>query len=98
MAIEKLGIRLENEANITLAGASFAEIILFEHLRVENLRRCVAALGVANPNGGDELLTEIAVQLQAMQNASAGVRQEHLRVAHAQGLRFEIVPTADELH
>lgn len=98
MSIEKLGIRLANEANITLAGAAFAELIAFEHLRTENLRRCIAALAEANPGGADERLAEIALQLQVMQNASDGVRREHLRVAKAQGLRFDIVPAAGEMH
>jgi hypothetical protein len=99
MTIEKMGVRVSNpDQNINLEGASFAELVLFEHLRTENLRRCVAALGTLNHDGGDELLAEIAAQLQAMANASAGVRQEHMRVAHAQGLRFEIVPARGELH
>lgn len=99
MTIEKLGVRVANpEQNINLEGTSFAELVLFEHLRVENLQRCVAALGKLNHDGGDEPLAEIAAQLQAMANASAGVRQEHLRVAHAQGLRFEIAPSPGELH
>lgn len=99
MSIESLGVRVTNpEQNINLEGKTYADLILFEHLRVENLRRCVAALGTLNNDGGDELLAEIAAQLQAMANASAGVRQEHLRVARAQGLRFEIVPAAGDLH
>lgn len=98
MSIKKLGIRLANEANITLPGAAFAELIAFEHMRVENLRRCIASLTAANPGGADERLTEIAVHLQVMENASDGVRREHLRVARAQGLRFDIVPAAGEVH
>lgn len=97
--IESLGVRVINsEQNITLEGKTYADLILFEHLRVENLRRCVAALGVANPHAVNELLIEVQTQLQAMQNASAGVLHEHLCAARAQGLRFEIVPQPDELH
>lgn len=98
-AIEKLGVRVSNpEQSISLDGKSFADLVLFEHLRTENLRRCVAALGTLNPDGGEEVLAEVAVQLQVMANASAGMLGEHLRVAHAQGLRFETVPTPGELH
>ncbi len=98
-AIEKLGVRVSNpEQAITLEGKSFADLVLFEHLRTENLRRCLVALAALNQDGGDELLAEVAIQLQAMANASAGVLGEHLRIAQAQGLRFEIVPTLGELH
>lgn len=99
MSIESLGVRVTNpEQSINIEGPSYAELVLFEHLRTANLRRCVAALGVQNPHGEVELLTEIAAQLQAMANASEGVLQEHLRVARAQGLRFEIMPNAGDLH
>lgn len=97
MSIESLGVRVSNpEQNITLAGASYADLVLFEHLRTENLRRCIAALNLVN--GEDETLTEVRVQLQGMLNASAGVLAEQLRIAREQGLRFEIVPTPGDLH
>lgn len=99
-AIEKLGVRVSNpEQDITLDGKTFADLVLFEYLRTENLRRCTAALALETiPDGESERLAELQVQLQAMVNASSGVLQEHLRIAHAQGLRFEIVPTTGELH
>lgn len=97
MSIESLGVRVANpEQNITLAGVSYADLVLFEHLRAENLRRCVAALNLVN--GENETLAEVRAQLQGMLNASAGVLAEHLRIALEQGLRFEIVPTPGELH
>ena len=99
MSIEKFSVRIANpEQSITLDGKSFADLVLFEHLRTENLRRCVAALNLGNPDGHSELLTEVQAQLQGMANASAGVLQEHLRIAREQGLRFEIVPAPGELH
>lgn len=99
MTIERMNVRVSNpEQSINIEGTSYAELILFEHLRTANLQRCVAALGVQNPHGEDELLAEVAAQLQAMVNASAGVLQECLRVAQAQGLRFEIVPSPGDLH
>lgn len=98
-AVEKMGVRISDPTKaVTIEGPSFGELVLFEHLRTENLRRCVAALGALNPDGGNEHLAEIAAQLQAMAIASAGVLQEQLRTARAQGLRFEIVPTPGELH
>lgn len=99
MTIEKLGIRVANpDQSITVTGASYADLVLFEHLRTENLRRCVAALNLESADGYSELLAEVLAQLQGMTNASAGVLQEHLRIAREQGLRFEIVPTHGELH
>lgn len=98
-AIEKLGVRVSSPAQrITLDGKSFGDLVLFEHLRTENLRRCVAALNLVGLNGENEALAEVRAQLQGMVNASAGVLQEHLRIAREQGLRFEIVPAAAELH
>lgn len=99
MTIEKLGVRVANpEQTVSLSGASYADLVLFEHLRTENLRRCVAALNMESHDGKGELLEEVRAQLQGMANASAGVLQEHLRIAREQGLRFEIVPTPGELH
>lgn len=99
MSIESLGVRVTNpEQNITLEGASYADLVLFEHLRTENLRRCVAALNLSGLYGENEALAEVRAQLQGMANASAGVLQEHLRIAREQGLRFEIVPSPGELH
>lgn len=99
MSIESLGVRVTNpEQNITIEGASYADLVLFEHLRTENLRRCVAALNLVSPYGENETLAEVRAQLQGMVNASAGVLQEHLRIAREQGLRFEIVPSPGELH
>jgi hypothetical protein len=99
MSIEKLGVRVANpETTITLEGTSYAELVLFEHLRAENLLRCILALNVAAPHGEDELLVEVQTQLQGMANASAGVLQDLLRVAREQGLRFEIAPKAGDLH
>lgn len=99
MSIEKLGIRVANpEKTIVLEGTSFAELVLFEHLRAGNLLRCILALNVAAPHGEDELLAEIQTQLQGMANASAGVLQDLLRVANEQGLRFEIAPKSGDLH
>lgn len=103
-AIEKLGVRVSNpEQDITLDGKTFADLVLFEYLRTENLRRCTAAIARGMiPDGESERLAELQVQLQvqlrAMVSASSAVLQEHLRIAHAQGLRFEIVPTPGELH
>ncbi|MEW6590665.1 MAG: hypothetical protein AB1418_06475 [Pseudomonadota bacterium] len=98
-AIEKLGVRVSNpEQAITLEGKSFADLVLFEYLRTENLKRCAAALALELPDGESERLAELQVQLQAMVNASSGVLQEYLRIAGAQGLRFEIVPAPSELH
>ncbi len=99
MTIEKLGVRVANpETNIVLEGTSFAELILFEHLRAENLLRCVAAIALANPNGSDELLAETQVQLQVMADATGGRLHELGRVAREQGLRFEIAPASSDLH
>lgn len=99
MSIEKFGVRVANhEQSITLDGKAFANLVLFEHLRTENLRQCVAALNRASPHGENELLAEVQAHIQAMLNASSGMLQAHLGVAHAQGLRFEIVPTPGELH
>ena len=99
MSRENLGVRVANpEQHINLEGKSFADIILFEHLRTTNLQRCVVALRVGNPHGDNELLAELQVQMQAMANASTGVLNEYLRVAREQGLRFEIVPELGDLH
>lgn len=99
MTIEKLGVRVANpEQTVSISGASYADLVLFEHLRTENLRRCVAALNLESYDGKGELLEEVRAQLQGLANASAGVLQEHLRIAREQGLRFEIVPTPGDLH
>lgn len=99
MSIESLGVRVTNpEQNITIEGSSYADLVLFEHLHTENLRRCVAALNLVSPYGENETLEEVRAQLQGMVNASAGVLHEHLRIAREQGLRFEIVPSPGELH
>lgn len=92
-------VRVSNpEQNITLTGASYADLILFEYLRAENMRRCVAALNLVSPHGENELLTAVQAQMQAMLNASAGVLSQYLRVAQLQGLHFEIVPQPGDLH
>jgi len=96
-AIEKLGVRVSNpDQSITIEGMSFAELVLFEHLRAENLRRCVAVLALGNDvqtsaEPESERMAELQIQLQAMANASAGTLQELLRIARAQGLRFEVI-------
>jgi|GEM_PF-4847202 len=89
---EKLGVKVQNpELRIVIEGGAFADLVLLEYLRAENLRRCVAAVGGENQDGANELLSEVQIQLQAMAQSSAGVLQECLRVARAQGLVFEIV-------
>lgn len=98
-AIEKLGVRISDHAkNITIDGKSYADLVLFEYLRTENLRRCLAALNLVGPHGENETLVEVQAQLQVMAKASSGVLQEHLRLAREQGLRFEIAPTACDIH
>lgn len=99
MSINKLGVQVTNpEQNIVLTGASYADLVLFEYLRTENLRRCVAALNLMGPHAENETLVEVRAQLQVMVNASSGVLQEHLRLAREQGLRFEIAPTPCDIH
>lgn len=91
-AIEKLGVRVSNpEQSITIEGGAFADLVLYQHLSAENLRRCLAALNLANLGGENELLAEVQTQLLAMTSSSSGVLHELLRVAREQGLRFEII-------
>ena len=97
--VEKLGVRISGGAKtITIEGPSFGDLVLLEHLRTENLQRCVAALQQASPQGADDLVDEVQAQLLAMAGASSSTLQELLRVAYEQGLRFEIVPTPGEVH
>ncbi len=97
MSIEKFGVQLiAPESNITLKGQSFAELILLDYLHVENLRRCAVAMSLANPNGENELLADIHVQLQVMIEATDGRLQEMLRVGGAQGLHFKMLSEQGE--
>jgi len=90
--IEKFGVRVANpEQAVFIEGQSFAELICYQYLHTENLRSAVAALNLANPGGLDECLSEIQTSLQALTNTSAGALGDYLRVAQAQGLRFELV-------
>lgn len=99
MSINTLGVQITNpEQNIVLPGTAFADLVRFEFLRTKNLQRCLAALNLVGPHGENEALVEVQVQLQVMMNASSGVLQEHLRLAREQGLRFEIAPTACDIH
>jgi hypothetical protein len=93
--IEQFGVHVSNpEHNITTPAKDFAELVLFEHVLTASLRQCVAELNAIDPNGEDEGLVNVRTQLQASVNASAGVVQELLRVAIAQGLHFKL-PTGD---
>ena len=97
--VEKLGVRISDPTKtITVEGTSFGELVLLEHLRTENLRRCVVAINLVNQDSSNELLAEVTAQLQAMVGASSYTVQELLRMAREQGLRFEIVPTPGEVH
>lgn len=92
MTIEKFGVRASNpDCLIEIDGQSFAELICYQNLHTENLRSAVAALNLANPGGLDECLSGIQTSLQALTNTSAGALGDYLRVAQAQGLRFELV-------
>ncbi len=96
MNIEKFGVRVTAPQLITLEAQSFADLIVFLQLRVENLRRCVVALGLANPHGANETVAEVQVQLQVMIESANGVEQDMMRIAKAQGLRFVQVPRLGE--
>lgn len=98
-ATEQLGVRVSTPGqNINLEGQSFGDLLAFEHMRVENLRRCVAALGQAHQSDGNELVGEVMVQLQAMLLASTSLVGELLRVSREQGLRFEPMPSPGDVH
>lgn len=98
-ATEQLGVRVSTPGkNINLEGQSFGDLLAFEHMRVENLRRCVAALNQAHQGDGNELVGEVMVQLQAMLIASTSLVSELLRVSREQGLRFEPVPSPGDVH
>lgn len=90
--IENFGVQVANpEQNIVIEGQSFAELICYQHLHTENLKRLVAVLQGFNPDSADELLAAVQINLQGLTNASAGMLADCLRLAMAQGLRFELV-------
>ena len=92
--IENFGVQVANpEQNIVIEGQSFAELICYQHLHTENLKRLVAVLQGLNPDAADELLSAVQINLQGLSNASAGMLSDCLRIALAQGLRFELMQT-----
>ncbi|MEW6415966.1 MAG: hypothetical protein AB1482_12000 [Pseudomonadota bacterium] len=96
MSTEKLGVRVANpEQTVILVAGSFAELLAFEHVRAENLKRCAAALAL---EPGNEIASEVAAQLQAMGNSTEGVLRELLRIAREQGVYFDTLPRAGEVH
>jgi hypothetical protein len=93
--IESFGVHVSNpEHNITTPAKAYAELVLFGHVLTASLRRCIAEINDISPHGEDERLVNVQAQLQASANASAGVVQELLRMAIAQGLHFDL-PTGD---
>ncbi len=100
MAIEKLGVQLANpNCVVQIDGQSFADLICYQHLHTENLRGAVAALNQANPDGSNEQLAGVQISLQALVNISADALHDYLRLARAQGLRFELsLPSKPHAH
>ncbi len=94
MTIEKFGVRVRNpDCLIEIDGQSFAELICYQHLHTENLKHVVAVLNGANPDGCNELLSDVQTNVQALANTSTDALRDYLRLAQAQGLRFEISPS-----
>lgn len=99
MAIEKLGVQLANpDCVIQIDGESFADLICYQHLHTENLKQTVAALNQASNGGRDERLAAIQINVQALANTSGEALQDYLRIARAQGLRFETIGTKSGGH
>lgn len=98
--IERFGVRVINpEHMVVVDGQSFAELICYQHLHTENLRGAVAALNQANPDGSNEQLAGVQISLQALANTSADALHDYLRLARAQGLRFELsLPSTPHAH
>ncbi|MDP2025876.1 hypothetical protein [Sulfuriferula sp.] len=95
LALSKIGVRVINpELPITIDGASFANLILDQHLHSENLRLAVALLKALNPHDSSEELSALQGNLHGLSMAAAGVTGELLRVASAQGLIFELIESS----
>lgn len=91
MTIEKFGVRVSNpDCLIEIDGRSFADLICYQHLHTENLKHVVAVLNCANPDGCNELLSDVQTDVQALANTSTDALRDYLRLARDQGLRFEI--------
>lgn len=94
--IEKLGVRaVDPTQTVVIEADGFAELLAFEHVRAENLKRCATALAL---EAASEVASEVAAQLQTMELASAGVIRELLRIAREQGVHFETLPQAGNLN
>lgn len=97
MSIDVFGVRVSNpDCLIVINGESYAEMICYQHLHTENLKRLVSGLHAANRDGSNELLAALQVNAQAMANASLNAVMEHIRIAQMQGLRFELVSESDD--
>lgn len=96
MGINVFGVRVSNpDCLIVINGESYAEMIFYQHLHTENLKRFVSCLYAANRDGSNELMAALQVNAQAMLNASLSVVMEQIRIANLQGLRFELVSEGD---
>lgn len=97
--IERFGLRVSNpDKPVQIDGQSFAELILYQHLHSENLRRVVAMLNQLNKDGVNEQIADIQINLQALLNTSVDALHDYLRIAQAQGLHFETAPTSGGVH
>lgn len=99
MSLDMFGVRVENpDLAIEIEGRSFAELILNMYLHVENLKKVGQVLEIENGALVNMRLAAAQRSVNSMANASHGLLQEFLRLAHEQGLQFEVVSESPATH
>lgn len=95
----KLGVRVSNPGKVvSIEGETFGELVSFEFVHLETLKRAVAVLHQENPYGLNEALTEAQAAPQAMVGGVEMMLHEQLRWAAEQGLQFEMVSNGAQSH